>query len=327
MPELPGLPQVYERVIKLKGVVIRGEMVRPSSIPMEFKIAPGGRFYAKYPTSEMYISRSEQVTWMPAKKEFAKAKREEGNPLPAGFEALWPGGPNLIPDGASKSATFVGKPALEIPCKASMGHKVLLYVHPESLLPLGSIATAGGTEYEMRYVSVEERIVTDRELTFVAPRDAKAFSGPPDISKLIKIGSTLPAFQGADFNGRPLASAAISRQYRGFMLNFWFSACTGCVQEMPVLAKLAGSLQAQKIGVLGVNPIDQSKDAKRTSTLQKLNYPTLVGASAKKLADSVGVGTYPVTVVVNAQGKVVDAILGFDEARLRKALKSIGYRA
>ncbi|MBB6051614.1 peroxiredoxin [Armatimonas rosea] len=324
---LPDLTQVYARIAKLRGVVIRAEMVRPSSVPMEFKIAPTGFFYAKYPTSEMYISRDEQVTWMPAKKEFSRGKPEDGNPLPAGFEILWPKGALLRAKAATRQASFAGKPALELPCKAAMGHDVLLYIHPESLLPLGSIATAQGTEYELRYLSVEERPLTARDLTFIAPRDAKVFSSPPDLSKRIRVGTKLPAFTGTDFTGRSIDSRQVSKRHRGLLLNFWFSACTGCIQEMPLLAKLAAPLQAQKIGILGVNPIDTSRDAKRTSTTYGLRYATLVGTGARKLAEAVGITTYPVTVLVNAQGLVVEVILGFDEQRLQKALKVLGYRS
>jgi thiol-disulfide isomerase/thioredoxin len=322
---LPSLKEVYERVARLRGAVIQAEMVRPSSVPMTFKIAPGGFFYAKYPTSEMYVSPREQVTWLPAKKEFTREKPEEGNPLPGGFEILWPGGALLIAEGVAKQASFAGKPAVEVPCKAAAGHKVLLYVHPESLLPLGTIATAQGTEYELRYLSVVETPLSARELTFVAPQDARPFSGPPDPTKLIKAGASLPRFQGTDFTGRPLSSAALAKGSKGLVLNFWFSACTGCVQELPYLAKLALPLRSQKIVFLGVNPIDKNADAQRTSTTHRLSYPTLVGASAKKLADSVGVMTYPVTIVVDARGTVVEAILGFDEARLLSALHTLGY--
>ncbi len=180
MPDLPlpGLPQVYERVKRLKGVVIRGKKLRPDLEVMEFKIAPGGRFYVKTPTAEMYISRKEEITWWPAKKELIRFNFSGRNPLPAGFEVLWPGGPNLLPNGKSQSAMFAGKPAVEIPCKHPQGYKVLLYVHPKSLLPLGYINTAWSKEREIRYLSVDERVITDREMTFVAPPDAKPHRGP-----------------------------------------------------------------------------------------------------------------------------------------------------
>ncbi|MGC4044616.1 MAG: hypothetical protein QM758_12545 [Armatimonas sp.] len=179
MPELPGLPQVYERVKKLQGIVIRAEKVRPDSDLLEFKIASGGRFYARSlkSTWKTYIWRKGQetwqVAWMPVEKQFYRTTYEMGNPLPAGFGSLWPGKWNLVQEGPTKKTLFAGKPALEIPCKFSTGHKVLLYVQPESLLPMGSITTVRGKISEMRYLSVKERVVTEREMIVVDPRNSK----------------------------------------------------------------------------------------------------------------------------------------------------------
>lgn len=321
------LEQVYARVRKLTGVTIKAQMVRPSSIPMEFKIARGGGLYAKYPTSEMYISLADQVTWMPDRREFVKEKREAGNPLPAGFEILWPQEPLLQPNGKPQTATFAGKPTLEIPCKAAQGHTVLLYVDPKSLLPVGSLATANGTEFELRYISVRETPLAPKDLTFQPPADAKPFSGAPPDSQLIKAGAKLPIFRGRDASGKPLSYEAISKSSHGLVLNFWFSACTGCVQELPFFAKLAAPLQSQGIGLIGVNPIDKERDVQGTAKIHKLPYPTLTGSGAKELSKSVGVIAYPVTVVVDSQGVIVDAIMGFNEQRLMKALEKIGYQA
>jgi peroxiredoxin len=247
--------------------------------------------------------------------------------LPVGFEILWPEGTLLLPNGDSRSTSFVGKPAIEIPCKASAGHKILLYVHPESLMPVGCIAIANGTEYETSYNAVIEKSYTPKDLIFVAPKGSKPFSGPPNISKLIKIGTKLPDFMGKDINGRPLSYREVMKQSKGLVLNFWFSSCVGCVQEMPVLARLTPLLQSQKIAFVGVNPIDANRDAKQTSVTNGLKYATLTGAGAKKLAEKIGAVAYPVTLIVNAQGVVVDAMIGFDEARLMESLKNIGYRA
>jgi len=322
----PDLKQVYAHVKKLKGVEIKALMVRPSSIPMEFKIAPEGKFYAKYPTSEAYISRTEQVDWFPDRREYSKAKSPDINPLPPGFEILWPEGQLLQADGKSHATSFAGKPAIEIPCKVPMGHNILLYVNPVSFLPVGSIATAQGTEYEMRYLSVKEKKIRPASLVFVPPADATPSRGVPPDSNLIKPGVKLTAFSGKDASGKTLSTKKILDKSRGIVINFWFSACTGCVQEMPFFAKIAERLKEQEIGLIGANPIDQQSDAIRTAQTNRLTYPTLIGSGAKELAKSVGIIAYPVTVVVDKNGVVVDAILGFDEPRILEALKKIGYK-
>lgn len=319
----PTLDQVNERVGRLKGVAIRAEMVRPSSVAMAFKIAPGGRLWARYPTSEMFVTPTERVTWMPERREYAREKPEPDNPLPAGFEALWPGGARLTGEGTARRATFAGKPAWELPCRAAAGHAVSLYVDPASLLPVGSVATSQGTTFEVRYLAVEERVVAGAELTFVPPPGARPAGGAPERSRLLTVGARLPAFRGNDLDGRPLTWPASTGSGRGLVVNFWFSACTGCVREMPFLARLDPTLRERGIRLVGVNPIDPVRDARRTCAANGLKFPTLTGAAAKRLADAVGVTAYPVTVVAHPRGVVADAILGFDEARLRAALRAL----
>ena len=112
---------------------------------------------------------------------------------------------------------------------------------------------------------------------------------------------------------------------RGLVINFWFSACTGCIQEMPFLAKLHLQLKQQQFELFGVNPIDPVTAARKTSKTNGLPFQTLVGAEAKKVSQGFGVMAYPVTVVVDAEGVVVDSIMGFNETRLLAALEKIGF--
>jgi len=92
---------------------------------------------------------------------------------------------------------------------------------------------------------------------------------------------------------------------------------------MPALSKLSSEYGARGVGFMGANPIDDPKTARRTSKLRGLPFPTVVGKEAQKIADGIGVIAYPVTVVLDADRKVVDTVISFDEPRLRKALDSV----
>lgn len=317
------LEQVHAKVKTFPGVEIMAEMVRPSSVAMTFKIAPGGYLWCKYPTTEDFITVTEQVTWMPDRRQYVKSKSESENPLPVGFESMWPKGTVLTQKGESKETTFADHRAVEIPCMATAGHPVRLFVDLETLTPLGSIATANGKEYEMRYKSVKIAPISPKSITFVAPTDAKPFTPEAPDAKLVKPGAVLKPFRATDLEGKPVAGLGKGKQ--GWVLNFWFSACTGCVQEMPFLAKLQPKLNRQGISFIGVNPIDPVKNARSTLKTNGLSFPSISGAKAKELAETLGVLAYPVTVVTDQNGVVIDAMMGFDEARLMKALKKIGY--
>lgn len=320
------LDQVYTKVKALPGVEIATEIVRPSSVAITFKIAPGGYFWAKYPTTEAFITPREHVTWMPDQRQYARSKPTEGNPLPPGFEALWPNrGGDLTPKDVSRETMFAGKEAFEIPCVAPQGHLVRLFVERASLLPLGSIATANGQVYELQYKSVKVVRISPASLTFTPSADAKLFNGERPDAKLVKPGTSLKPFKATDIDGKSISSAELTGGQHGLVLNFWFSACTGCVQEMPFLGKLEGSLRRQRIPILGVNPIDPKENARKTLKTNSLTFRVLVGSSAKALAQSLGVKAYPVTIVFNEKGQVIDAIMGFDKERLMTALRKIGY--
>ena len=204
--QLPTLNDVYATVAKLKGIEIRAEAIRPSSILTSYKIAPGGAMVATYPTSVSYINIKEQITWFPDRREFSTAKAPTYNLLPGGFESMWPKGELLTQTGPAANAVFAGKPAIEIPCRASAGHSIRVFVNEKTLIPVGTIALSQGTEYEFRYTSTIEKPFKLEELKFVPPADARPFRPfrpiAPD-ANLIKSGTKLADFAGRDLSGNP----------------------------------------------------------------------------------------------------------------------------
>jgi peroxiredoxin len=95
------------------------------------------------------------------------------------------------------------------------------------------------------------------------------------------------------------------------------------MQELPALSKLGREFSAKGVAFLGVNPIDEAKTARRTLKLHQIPFSTVVGNDAKTIADALGVVAYPVTVIIDAKGKVVDTLPFFDEPRLMKALEKV----
>ena len=321
------LDRVYERVLKLRGVEIDAELVRPSANHFQFQIAPGKAFVAHYATSVMYHTPQETVTYMPDRNMYVRAKTEPGGLLPAGFEPLWPSGERLKPTGKATLVKFHAFDAWEQPCVADGGQALRLYVGVKTNLPLGSVASAGGATYEIVYRSVKERTYTASALAFRPPVGSKPMPpGPPKMPEMAPPGTRIPDFAGLDERGKKLSSAALRKQYpKGMVLNFWFCGCKGCMEEMPYLRGLAPKLAKAGIGFVGVDPIDPASNVRKTSHMQKLGYPSLVGKAASGLRESVKVEVYPTTVILDAQGMVVDVWIGFDEARLLKGLRSLGY--
>jgi len=323
--EPPTLAEVEARVRTMPGVTIASEMQSPSVVPIEFKIGREGRFWAKYPTSEMYISVKETITWMADRKEYAKAPNTEGNPLPVGFHTLWPGAQSYRQIGLTEVAKFFGQDCFKITCQGSEPYSIDLFIDQSTKLPKGTRVQFNGTTYEMLYKSVKVGAIDPKLFIFQPPQGSKPAGGQNPDLKLIKPGAKLDGFAGVDLKGRALSAATLKKQFpKGLILNFWFSSCVGCVEEMPFLVKLHPKLAKLKIGLVGVNPVDKAQIAQRTAAKNQLGYPTLSGAGADSLRRRVSVEVYPVTVVLGPDHTVVDAFAGFDERRLTSALKQLG---
>ncbi|MFT3867569.1 MAG: TlpA disulfide reductase family protein [Nibricoccus sp.] len=322
----PGLAEVAAKVKAMPGVEIEAEIVSPSVVPITFRISPDGFFYAKYPASEQYTDAVNKTTYFADRQEFSTQTRPPGNPLPIGFDALWP--EQTEPNqqvGPTTETMFHDWACYQIPCKGTAGHVITLFVERETLLPRGTRVELKGVCYETVYRTVRVAAQGRERVSFFAPPNARPAGEFNPLGALIKIGARLPAVMGHDTRGDVVSLAElIGPSGKGAVLNFWFSACTECVREMPYLVKLQTSLKNHGIAFVGVNTIDKSDVAQRTIDKSALPFPTIIGRDAMTLAQQAGVKAYPVTLVLNQDMQVVDAVMGFDPARVEKALKSLG---
>jgi thiol-disulfide isomerase/thioredoxin len=124
-----------------------------------------------------------------------------------------------------------------------------------------------------------------------------------------------------DAQGRPQAL----EQWRGqwLVVNFWATWCAPCVEEMPVLQKVAREYRDKGVAVIGLG-IDTAVAIRRFQDELRLELPLLVaGATGSELARQLGnpSGALPYTVLVSPAGAVAQARLGLlSEALLRSWL-------
>ncbi len=141
----------------------------------------------------------------------------------------------------------------------------------------------------------------------------------------VEIGAMLRDASMHGLNGpvRTLAS------YRGrpLIINVWASWCGPCRQEMASLERLAWSDDATHFAVIGIST-DDDIDAARA--LLKQTNATLSHFIDRKLEleNMLGAAYLPLTVLVDAQGRVVEKVVGAREwdgpqarALIRKAFK------
>ena len=124
-----------------------------------------------------------------------------------------------------------------------------------------------------------------------------------------RVGQRAPAFALQRLNGSGAVSLA-SLRGKVIVLNFFASWCGPCKLEAPALEKVWRDYRSQGVVVLGIDTNDATGDARRFLTAHGVTYPT-VGGAGDGLRAKYGVPGFPVTYVLNAQGRIVGGeILG-----------------
>lgn len=129
--------------------------------------------------------------------------------------------------------------------------------------------------------------------------------------------STFPAFQAKDLDGNDVDSSIFS-QNAVTVVNFWFNACSPCVEELPELNKLNEELKAKGGQVIGINTdsLDGDEDgiAEAKSILEKqgATYTNLsLDSDSEAGKYATNIMAFPTTVLVDRSGNIIgDPIMG-----------------
>ncbi|HWH15190.1 MAG TPA: TlpA disulfide reductase family protein, partial [Miltoncostaeaceae bacterium] len=108
-------------------------------------------------------------------------------------------------------------------------------------------------------------------------------------------------------------------EYRGrpVVLNFWASWCEPCREEMPALARFARD--QRRVAVVGVAVNDAPARSRAFARRAGVGFPLAVDREAGA-AGRFGVSGLPVTVFIDAEGRIVRTVRGVvTEADLRGA--------
>jgi thiol-disulfide isomerase/thioredoxin len=108
------------------------------------------------------------------------------------------------------------------------------------------------------------------------------------------------------------------------VVNFWATWCPPCLKEIPTFIQLQQQFANNNVQFLGI-AVDNKTDVLQYKTTLKMNYPTLIAgdsggmALAKEWGNSLSI--VPYTVVVNAQGQIVEYYVGeVSQNELREVL-------
>lgn len=122
-----------------------------------------------------------------------------------------------------------------------------------------------------------------------------------------RAGQAAPDFTLKDVTNQPVALS----DFRGkrVLVNFWYAACPGCLEEMAAFEQYYAQAQGQDVVILGLDIVD---DAHTTSQyLQQLGitYPVVLDTHQQAL-DLYGVTSTPSSFLIDARGTIRGSISG-----------------
>ncbi|MCP5269168.1 MAG: TlpA family protein disulfide reductase [Zoogloeaceae bacterium] len=189
-------------------------------------------------------------------------------------------------------------------------NRVIWLVGATSVLTLVSIGYLGYRIYGMSQLPSQEELAAQARMARqVAPEAAQA-----GIDALLAMNFT-------DLAGQPQPFA----QWKGkvLVLNYWASWCKPCVEEMPMLSRVAEQFAAKGVQFVGVG-LDETEKMQAFTNKTPVSYPLLAAGASPNGALGLTVRGLPYTVVLGRDGKVAYSVYGgIKEADLTPVLEKL----
>jgi len=150
--------------------------------------------------------------------------------------------------------------------------------------------------------AVDGEFVLQTPGEYAEPVDSVAVTGEP-VSDLELIDEAGEAVSLADFRGRPL------------VVNVWYSTCAPCAREVREFAAVHAEL-GDAVQFVGVNPLDDLETMTSFAEARNVGY-TLLRDPSKTWVTDVPVTTYPTTLFVDADGRILRQASALDADELR----------
>ena len=124
-------------------------------------------------------------------------------------------------------------------------------------------------------------------------------------------GSTFPQFEGKNLDGNSVDSGLFANN-AFTVVNFWFSGCKPCVEELSKLNELNDTIKKMGGEVVGINTDtlddnqDGIKEAKEILKAQGASYKNLTFDSDSTVGKYAGnIMAFPTTVLVDKDGNII----------------------
>ena len=132
----------------------------------------------------------------------------------------------------------------------------------------------------------------------------------------VSVGDTFPRFTLRDMNGREWSNKDLMG--RKAVINFWFTGCGPCIKEMPELGRWVR--KHRNVTFLAVT-FESGEKIKQVVKDNKFRFHQLV--NDEELIAQVGVSSYPFTVVLDEEGRIILIEVGTSPVQRENILKAI----
>jgi peroxiredoxin len=163
------------------------------------------------------------------------------------------------------------------------------------------VADDGGSGDEVRLDTPGEYMEPGSPTNPPLPSD-----GLPDVDLVAADGSTV-RLPGGD--------------RRPTVVNLWYSTCAPCARELADFAAVHGEIGDQ-VRFVGVDPLDTVDAMKRFAGDRGVRYELLRDPEFA-FTDGLGIVAYPVTLFVDADGRIIDQTGPIDDDELRDKLAGL----
>lgn len=121
------------------------------------------------------------------------------------------------------------------------------------------------------------------------------------------VGLTAPDFSLVDLEGKTWKLSDLRGQV--VLINFWATWCPPCLQEMPSMENLYGSLANEPFKMLAVLYKDETAAAKKLTTANNFTFPVLIDPE-EKTGQAYGLTGIPETFIVDKIGVLREKFIG-----------------
>lgn len=128
-------------------------------------------------------------------------------------------------------------------------------------------------------------------------------------------------FLVTDLNGNSIKLSELKGKI--VVLNFWFTKCPPCIQEMPSLNKLVEEFKDKDVKFIAIT---FNKKDMVESFLQEKKFNYTIAPNSNGVIQSYNVNSFPTSIVINQKGEIVLKELGYRtniKEVISKSIKSL----